>query len=96
MTWHRHSRHVIRTERWKRVRIEVLNRDNWQCVQCGARGQLECDHIKPVRDGGEEYDPSNLQMLCKACHSVKTRAEVFGGKLPDPEALKWRRLIRST
>lgn len=96
MTWHRHSARVIRTERWKRVRVEVLKRDGWACVQCGERGQLECDHIKPVRDGGSEYDPANLQMLCKSCHAVKTRAEVHGNKPPDPEAMKWRKLLKST
>lgn len=95
MGWHRHSARVIRTERWKRVRVEVLKRDNWQCVQCGARGQLEVDHIIPVRDGGSEYDPANLQTLCKQCHAVKTRSEVFGGRKPDPEAMKWRKLLKS-
>ncbi|MGA0615564.1 HNH endonuclease [Paracoccus sp. KR1-242] len=93
MSWHRHSAHVIRTERWKRLRKEILRRDNYRCVKCGSAGMLECDHIKPVRDGGGEYDPANLQMLCKPCHAAKTRTEVFGGKV-DPEASRWRKLLR--
>lgn len=94
MRWHRHSAHILKTERWRRVRVEALRRDNWQCVQCGARGGLEVDHIIPCRAGGAEYDLSNLQCLCKSCHAVKTRAEVFKGKPPDPEAMKWRQLLR--
>lgn len=94
MTWHRHSRHVLRTERWKRVRREVLRRDEYKCRQCGVAGALECDHIKPVRDGGAEYDMANLQMLCKSCHASKTQAEIFGHGKPDPEKLKWNRLLR--
>ena len=93
MTWYRHSAHVTRTARWKRLRREILRRDNYKCVKCGAAGMLECDHIQPVRNGGAEYDPANLQMLCKQCHSTKTRAEVFGGKI-DPEKQKWSRLLR--
>ena len=92
--WHRHSAHILKSERWRRVRVEVLNRDNWQCVQCGARGSLEVDHITPVRKGGAEYDLGNLQSLCKRCHSVKTQSEVFKNGKPDPEAMKWRRLLR--
>lgn len=94
MTWHRHSRNIIGTERWKRVRREVMKRDGFKCVLCGAAGRLECDHIKPVRKGGAEYDMDNLQMLCKECHARKTRAEIFGDKPPDPQKIKWAKLLR--
>lgn len=93
MTWYRHSAHVTRTSRWKRLRREILRRDNYKCVKCGEAGRQEIDHIKPVRDGGAEYDPDNLQSLCRFCHAAKTRAEVFGGKI-DPEKQKWSRLLR--
>lgn len=94
MTWHRHSRHVTQTARWRRLRREILRRDNYKCVDCGAAGMLECDHIVPVRDGGAEYDPANLQMLCKRCHATKTQAEIFGNGKIDPEKQKWSRLLR--
>lgn len=94
MTWHRHSAHVTNTARWRLLRRQILKRDGYKCVQCGAAGMLECDHIKPVRWGGAEYDPENLQMLCRSCHGSKTQSEVWKNGKPDPEKLKWNKLLR--
>jgi 5-methylcytosine-specific restriction endonuclease McrA len=33
------------------------------------------DHIKPMHDGGESLDSSNLQTLCNACHARKRGQE---------------------
>jgi len=33
------------------------------------------DHIKPISEGGEALDLSNLQSLCKQCHAIKTGKE---------------------
>ncbi len=57
----------------QQLRLEPL------CRHCKARGWLvqatEVDHI----DGNADNDePSNLQSLCKACHSRKTAAEQGG------------------
>lgn len=74
--YHRYSQAVIRSARWKGLRLEALRRDDFACVQCGARGRLEVDHIQPVRhhtDGA--FDLANLQSLCRSCHSRKTRLE---------------------
>lgn len=92
--WKRYSRKVIRTKRWKALRLEILRRDGFQCVQCGARGRLEVDHIKPVRTHPElSYEPSNLQTLCPSCHTRKTRIEC-GHKPPSPERLAWREAVK--
>jgi 5-methylcytosine-specific restriction endonuclease McrA len=49
------------------------------CVECLARGKsipaTEVDHIKPLSQGGDKWDPSNHQALCKSHHSRKTRRE---------------------
>lgn len=74
--WKRHSDKVIRSRRWKSLRLEALRRDGWKCVQCGARGRLEVDHVKPVRTHPElSYELANLQSLCRSCHTKKTRIE---------------------
>jgi len=49
--------------------------------QCQADGRLitdrlERDHIKPHRgDAACFWDPLNLQLLCRSCHSAKTMRE---------------------
>jgi 5-methylcytosine-specific restriction endonuclease McrA len=92
--WDRPSRKVQKTRRWQAVRFRVLRRDGWRCVQCGARGRVEVDHIKPVRERPDlAFDESNLQTLCKTHHSLKTRAELGMGE-PNPEREKWRDLLR--
>lgn len=54
-------------------RYEVLRRDKFQCVLCGASGReakLEVDHIIPVSRGGAD-DLSNLRCLCFKCNRGK-------------------------
>ena len=55
--------------RWRRIRASVLYRSPL-CVHCGAAA-TEVDHIVPLADGGT-HAHSNLQPLCKPCHSRKT------------------------
>ncbi len=57
----------------KTLRWDILNRDNFRCVKCGAKGdeaQLEVDHKTPVSLGGTNH-PSNLQTLCRNCNRGK-------------------------
>lgn len=92
---HRHSRHVTRTARWKVLRAAVLERDGWKCRCCGERRRLEVDHIKPVRTHPElSFDPRNLQALCGACHTRKTRIEC-GHKEKSPERKAWADAVAS-
>ena len=52
------------------IRHEVFERDGRLCQKCGATG-AEVDHI-------ESNSPAldNLQLLCRACHVAKTRANM--------------------
>ncbi len=85
---------VTRSPRWKALRLQALRRDGFQCVQCGARGRLEVDHILPVRERPDlGFALANLQTLCGSCHGMKTRIEM-GHKPLSPERLKWRDLLR--
>jgi 5-methylcytosine-specific restriction enzyme A len=89
----RHSKAAIRGPRWKALRLATLRRDDFRCVQCGASGRLEVDHIEPVREAPERaHDPDNLQSLCPVCHARKTRAEVGLGPA-DPNRAAWRKTI---
>lgn len=87
---HRYSRKITRTVRWRALRAEILERDNYRCRSCGCGGRLEVDHIKPVRTHPElSYEPTNLQALCPGCHTRKTRLEC-GHPPPRQDRQDWQ------
>lgn len=54
-------------------RYDVLRRDKFQCVLCGASGNdanLEVDHIVPITRGGTD-EIINLRCLCFKCNRGK-------------------------
>ena len=60
---------------WEKLRRLVKVRDPI-CVVCGRRPTRDIDHILPKTQGGTD-DLTNLQGLCKSCHSRKTAREVL-------------------
>ena len=57
------------------LRYDVMKRDGFKCVLCGASAQrdgvkLHVDHIKPVSKGGKT-ELSNLRTLCERCNFGK-------------------------
>lgn len=65
---------------WRRVREQVLKRDNKECQWCKAEGRvttvktatLEIDHIKELQYYPElALEPSNLRTLCHDCHNIR-------------------------
>ena len=62
---------------WRKLRLMVL-REQPLCA-CG-RVATEVDHIIPIAKAPElRLEMSNLQAMCKSCHSRKTNAEDGGG-----------------
>ncbi|MGW3930140.1 HNH endonuclease [Streptomyces microflavus] len=52
------------------------------CARCGGTflpSQVDIDHIKPLALGGEDV-ATNVQVLCKRCHVIKTAMDF--GKRP--------------
>lgn len=64
--------------RWRKLRQQVLRRDDHLCQACRRAGRLtraDCvDHITPKAQGGDDA-LTNLQSLCTRCHQAKTLAE---------------------
>lgn len=52
------------------VRREVLERDGWACVYCGATDDLAMDHVIPISKEGADT-PQNLVTACRSCNSRK-------------------------
>ena len=56
-----------------KLHYDILTRDGYRCVKCGATSEqvrLHVDHKVPVSKGGTN-DPSNLQTLCEKCNLGK-------------------------
>ena len=57
------------------LRYDVMKRDGFRCVICGASAQdgikLHVDHIKPVSKGGKT-EINNLRTLCERCNLGKS------------------------
>lgn len=57
------------------LRYDILNRDNFTCVICGASSKqgarLHVDHIIPIAKGGKSV-PGNLRTLCERCNIGKS------------------------
>jgi hypothetical protein len=57
----------------KKLRFEIFKRDSFTCRYCGKKAPdviLQCDHIKPVAEGGTS-DILNLLTSCVDCNSGK-------------------------
>lgn len=57
------------------IRIAALMRDNFTCVDCGSKENLQEHHIKPRRAKGAD-SIHNVLTLCKSCH-----AKTFGREI---------------
>lgn len=70
---------------WQKLRKIVLARDP-VCVICLRLASVIADHIIPHKGKRELFwDLTNLQGLCRSCHSTKTAAEDGGyGNAPKP------------
>lgn len=71
----------------KRIRFEVFKRDSFTCQYCGAQPPgvvLECDHIKPVANGGGN-SMENLITSCEECNRGKSD-KLLGDRAVRPDA----------
>lgn len=62
----------LKDPRWQRKRLEILNRDGFKCLACGAKNkQLHVHHCYYVsgRDPWE-YGQRALKTLCSECHDL--------------------------
>lgn len=58
----------LQDPRWQRKRLEIMDRDGWMCVACGASDKEL--HVHHLRYTGRDWEASNedLQTLCHECH----------------------------
>jgi hypothetical protein len=81
----------------KRLRYEILRRDNHACRYCGAtapEATLTVDHVVPTALGGSD-DPTNLVAACKDCNAGKSSSNPDAPLVADvsADALRWSRAM---
>ena len=64
------SKRELKSGKWQKLRIQILDRDGWQCAICNRPADT-VDHIYPRIKGGDMWALDNLQSLCKSCNSRK-------------------------
>lgn len=65
----------LRDPRWQKRRLEVLERDEWQCLECGAKDrELHVHHVR-YKYGLKpwEYEDQDLRAMCSTCHKQHTQ-----------------------
>ena len=55
---------------YKRVRLQVLARDQYVCFYCGQDANT-VDHVISIKAGGDPVNPENLVSACRKCNSSK-------------------------
>lgn len=83
----------------RRLRFEILRRDDHTCRYCGKRApssELTVDHVVPVALGGRD-DPENLVTACRDCNMGK--ASIAPGSplvaQVQEDSLRWARAIET-
>lgn len=69
----------------KQMQKLVFERDNYTCQMCGAKGDLQVDHIQSWVEYVElRFCIDNCRTLCKSCHYQIT----YGRPIPDKN-MEW-------
>ncbi len=81
----------------KRLRYEVLRRDNHACRYCGRTAPavpLTVDHVVPTALGGSD-EPQNLVAACVECNSGKSATPPGAPLVADvaQDAVRWARAM---
>lgn len=82
----------------RRLRFEILRRDNHTCRYCGAKAPdvaLAVDHVIPQTLGGND-DPTNLVTACVDCNQGKASVPADAHLVADVNAfaLRWATAMR--
>lgn len=82
----------------KRLRYEILRRDNNTCRYCGESApdvKLTIDHVTPVSLGGSD-EPENLVAACPDCNAGKAASSPEAPLVADVsnKAIRWSKAIQ--
>lgn len=68
----------LKSPKWQKKRLEVLNRDNFKCCLCGdEETELHVHHLKYTAEPWSA-PISDLETLCKYCHHLTEATKEWG------------------
>lgn len=88
------ARAFYKSAAWQKVRIIILQRDNYLCQECLKNNKLTVantvHHIEPLLDNWDKgLDEENLEAICESCHN-KEHPEKGSGKSKEVKQSKVR------
>lgn len=61
----------LQSPAWQKKRLEILNRDEFECKGCGDnKTQLHVHHLEYTSNDPAKEDNDNLITLCSKCHKA--------------------------
>jgi len=80
----------LKDPKWQRKRLEVLQRDNFTCLACGANDrQLHVHHCYYVSEREPwEYGQRALKTLCDDCHEL-AHLDAVSAKTSERRFVRW-------
>ena len=97
-------KHFYNSSDWKRKRVEILKRDNWECQDCVSRVKSnenlrgyervinranEVHHVKELREYPNlALEDDNLISLCTVCHNKRHGRETYRFNAPKERLTK--------
>ena len=63
----------LRNPLWQKKRLEILERDEWQCQACGDKNNTLMVHHLLYKKNKEPWDIENSSLitLCESCHEFE-------------------------
>lgn len=77
---------LLKSPKWQKKRLEILNRDNFTCQLCGdTETQLQVHHKRYITGNDPwEYGNNDLITACQDCHKLiedtKNDLQLFSGR----------------
>lgn len=78
----------LKDPRWQKKRLEVLQRDNWTCTECGStKATLHVHHKNYSYDVNPwDYQDRILVTLCESCHEFEEVLKADNGLYEQAKA----------
>lgn len=68
----------LRSKNWKDKRLFILERDNFCCVKCNSKDNLQVHHTLYIKGRKAwEYNNKHLITVCSSCHLEIHQTEII-------------------